>query len=127
MKGRSWEKVLLGDVGRVKLYRSVMRPCIIRARSCSSMFKSRISCMRARRYAMPSSAGSDSDAVVAFRLTRAGLLIGIGAVAGAFKIEVEASEATRGGLLPIVRGNLKGMLGSIGVAIDAVDGALGVP
>jgi hypothetical protein len=44
----------------------------MRARSWSEMFSSLISCMRARRWAMPSSAGSDSERVVAFRLSMAG-------------------------------------------------------
>jgi hypothetical protein len=83
--------------------------------------------MRARRCAMPSSAGSDSEAVVALRLTRAGLLKDIGAVAGAIEVETEVSEDVRGGGLPRARDKLEGMLGSSGIAMEAVGGALDVP
>ena len=62
-----------------------MRLCTKRARSWSVIFKSLISCMRARRWAMPSSAGSDSDNVVAFRPRVVGRLADVEGVAGALK------------------------------------------
>jgi hypothetical protein len=59
---------LAGEVGRMWLYFSVIRLCIMRARSWSDMLSALISWMRMRRWAMPSSAGSDSDMALAFWL-----------------------------------------------------------
>jgi hypothetical protein len=60
----------------------------MRARSWSVTLRSLISCMRARRWAMPSSAGSDSDkdADAAFR-AMAGLLAKMEGAAGALESE----------------------------------------
>lgn len=55
----------------------------MRARSWSVTFKSLMSCIRARRWAMPSSAGSDSDKVEASRLSVCGLLCSNEGAAGA--------------------------------------------
>lgn len=66
VNGRSCETKLFGDVGRRQLYRSVIRLCIMRALSASVVSRSRIWWMRARKWAMPSSAGSDSDMASAF-------------------------------------------------------------
>jgi hypothetical protein len=66
VKGRSCETRLAGEVGRIKLYFSVIRLWTRRARSWSGMSMALISWMRMRRWAMPSSAGSDSDMAVAF-------------------------------------------------------------
>jgi hypothetical protein len=68
VKGRSCDTKLAGDVGRMWLYFSVIRLCIMRARSWSDMLSALISWMRSRRWAMPSSAGSNSAMVLAFWL-----------------------------------------------------------